>query len=131
MQECKKELDNARYACFAHPEHSLQTPPPQRGQRRRSWRDLFSSFGFSATIQEAPLTVLESLKVIVNEAPRTRIMSFSVRLSYCRQPRGPDSSRGLQDRRWSDKAKVKAMLSTLTHSIGFDLAERLVYSIQE
>jgi hypothetical protein len=83
MQECKKELDKARYACFAHPEHSSQTPAPEKGSRRHSWRNFFSSNGISATIPEVPLAVFESLPVFVgrdNEEPR--IGSFSVRPQY-------------------------------------------------
>jgi hypothetical protein len=131
LQECKKELDRARYACFAHPEHSSQVPAPLRGQRSRSWRDLFSSLGFSATVPEVPLEVLESLKILVNEDNEPRIGSFTVRFSYPHHLRRPGLPRKLQDRRWSDKAKVKETLSALVHSLGFDLAKRLVYRIQE
>ena len=131
LQECKKELDKARYACFVHPEHSSQTPAPRRGQRRRSWRDLFS-LGFPATTLEVPPTVLESLKIIVNNPEEeTGVGSLSVRPSYSYYPRRPDSSRKLQDRQWSDVAEVRERLSSLVDSLGVDLAKRLVYRIRE
>ncbi|KAH9076977.1 arginine-tRNA-protein transferase [Lactarius deliciosus] len=31
LPACQKELDRFRYACFAHPEHSLEGPPPSLG----------------------------------------------------------------------------------------------------
>ena len=125
------ELDRARHACFAHPEHSLQTPAPQRGQRRRSWRNLFSR-GFSATTSEVPQDVFESIKVIVNEDDgEPHIEYFSVCPSRTRDSCGPYSPWKFQDHEWSDEAKVKETLSTLAHSLGFDLAKRLVYRIQE
>ncbi|KAF9782811.1 arginine-tRNA-protein transferase [Thelephora terrestris] len=95
LPECKKGLDKARYACFAHPEHSSQTPAPQR-----------------ATIPEVPLSVLQSLHIIVDEDGESRIESFS----------------NLQ---WSDEAEVKKSLSTLAYSLGFDLAKRMAYVINE
>ena len=80
MQECRKELDKAHYACFAHPKHSSQTPAPQRGQRRRSWRNLFSSYGFPATTPKVPLAVFESLPILVDQDDgEPRVGSFSVR----------------------------------------------------
>jgi len=96
MQECVKELNKTRYACFSHPEHSSQTPIPQR-----------------ATTLEIPLEVFGSLQVIVNDDGRQpRIESFS-------------------DRKWSDEAGVREMLSALVHSLGLELAKRLVYRVQE
>jgi len=95
LQECKKELDKTRFACFAHPEHSSQAPAPPR-----------------ATVPEVPLTVLESLKVFLNEGGAPQIGSFS-------------------DRQWSNEAEVKETLSALARSLGFELAKRLVYRIQE
>jgi len=96
MQECIKELDKTRYACFAHPEHSSQTPAPQRGQRRPSWRNLFSSRGFSAPTPEIPLEVFESLQIIVNDDDgQPRIESFSVRPLYSHHLPRPDSPRKL------------------------------------
>ena len=79
MQECVEELDKARYACFAHAEHSSQTPASQRGQRRRSW-NIFSSHGLSATVPEVPREVFETLPVLVDQDDgETRIGTFSVR----------------------------------------------------
>ncbi|KAF9646768.1 hypothetical protein BDM02DRAFT_3099355 [Thelephora ganbajun] len=131
LQECKKELDKAHYACFAHPEHSSQTPTLQRGQRRRSWRNLFSR-GLSATIPEVPPAVFESLQIIVNQDDEEpRISPFSVRLLHSHHLRRPNSSRKSQDRQWSNEVGVRETLSALVHSLGFDLARRLVYLIQE
>lgn len=110
LKECKKELDRARYACFAHPEHSSTTPAPQGA--RPSWRNLFASLGFSATMPEIPLSVLESLIIIVNEEGGPRIGSFS-------------------ECQWSDEVAVKETLSRLIHALGYDLAKRLAYQIQE
>ncbi|KAH9049587.1 arginine-tRNA-protein transferase [Lactarius hengduanensis] len=31
LPACQRELDRFRYACFAHPEHSLEGPPPSPG----------------------------------------------------------------------------------------------------
>lgn len=112
LPECEKELDKTRYACFARPEHSSKTPAPQRGQRRRSWRGLLPTLGLSATTPGVPSSVFQSLKIVVIENGKPRIGSFS-------------------DRRWSDEAEAKETLSILAHSLGFDLAKRLAYRIQE
>lgn len=129
MQECKKELDKARYACFARPEHSSQTPAPEKGSRRHSWRNFFSSNGIPTTIPEVPPAVFESLPVFVgrdNEEPR--IGSFSVRPQYSRcldwtKPRK------FQDGEWLDEAGARETLSILAHSLGFEFAKRLAYRI--
>ena len=78
LKECVKELDKAHYACFAHTEHSSQTPAPERGQRRRSW-NIFSSHGLSATVPEVPREVFRALPVLLDQDDgEQRIGSFSV-----------------------------------------------------
>lgn len=67
----------------------------------------------------------------MNANEELRIVSFSVRLSYSHHLRRPDSSQKLQDHRWSDEAEVKETLSALARTLGFGLAKRLVYHLQE
>ena len=78
MQECVKELDKAHYACFAHTEHSSQTPAPERGQIRRLW-EIFLSLGFSASTPEVPREVFEALPILLDRDDGEQyIGSFSV-----------------------------------------------------
>lgn len=129
MQECRARLDSARYACFAHPEHSSQTPALPKSLRRRSW----NPFSFSAAIPEVPREVFESLPVLMDQDDgESYIGSFSVSPSH--PPRhlcGLSSFLKLQDGEWSDEVGARETLSTLARSLGFELAKRLVYRINQ
>jgi hypothetical protein len=74
--------------------------------------------------------VLQSLHIIVDEDGESRIESFSVR-PLPHLMRRQDSSRIPQNLQWSDEAEVKKTLSTLAYSLGFDLAKRMAYVINE
>jgi len=62
---------------------------------------------------------------------RPYIGSLSVRLSRSQSLHTSGSPWRFQDHEWSDEAGVRETLSTLAHSLGLDLAKRLVYRIQE
>ena len=76
--------------------------------------------------------ILESLHIIVDGDDGTPgIGSLSVRASHSQNLRTPDSLGKFQDYQWSDEVGVRETLSVLAYSLGFELAKRLAYRVQE
>lgn len=83
-------------------------------------------------IPEVPRAALDSFQVIVDQDDgRPCVGSLSVRLSRSQGPHTQGSLWKFQDYEWSDEAGVRETLSILAHSLGLDLAKRLVYRVQE